>query len=404
MRSFYSVPSLLLVAIFAFGIRLDSFAQSVPDVTGLFAPEWFKEMEKARITAEKGNFVPTEDFLNNRLAKIVKNGENPKYITPYPGFPTSLSGELASLAECYLHYGKFDQAESLFKQAIALAPGKRSYECGLADFYAKQKRYEEAESTLKQAMKVAKDEQYQHYKDKLITLYMQQAKYREAEALIEEGSEPAEKAATLQNHDTVDQLSDRDLLCLAKCYDEQDKYSEAEALYLRSLKNLEQAKSSPRRNHASLQDQINKLPTGLQHRYEFIGNFYLKHQKFAQAKDYFERARSIKQDHPNPVYLKHSYYALSCLADVAAAEGDPVKAESLYKEALEDYSTLPFPLPSDEEIITRKHYADLLKRTNKLSEAKTMEAGAIDCQEKLNKSRHSYDKWTEEHVRLIDWE
>jgi len=403
MRNYYLVLYLLLATTFGFLLRLDSFAQVVPDVTGLFAPEWFKEMEKARITAEKGNFVPAEDFLNNRLPKIVKNGENPKYITPYPGFPNSLSGELASLAECYLHYGKFDQAESLFKQAIALAPGKRSYECGLADFYAKQKRYEEAESILKQAMKVAKDEQYRHYKDQLIDLYLQQTKYEQTETLIKEGSESEKKTTISHDHDMISQLSDRDLLRLAKCYDEQGKYSQAEALYLHSLKNLEEGKS-PSRNHASLQDQINKLPTGLQHRYEFIGNFYLKHKKFAQAKDYFERARSIKQDHPNPVYLKHSYYALSCLADVAAAEGDPVKAESLYKEALEDYSTLPFPLPSDEEIITRKHYADLLKRTNKLSEAKIMETSANDCQEQLIKSRQSYDKWTEDHVRLIYWE
>lgn len=400
--NFYLVLYIVLFITLAPQIHLSASAQLVPDMTGFFAPDWFKEIEKARSAAERGDFTLAEDFLKNRLTKAEKDGQNPKYGTPYLGFPTSLSGELASLAECYLHYGKFDRAESLFKQAIALAPGERLYEGGLADLYAKQKKYGEAEAILKQAMTMAKDKQYRYYQDKLIDLYMQQTKYEQATALIKEGSNHPEKAVKLHDYDMPDQLSDRNLLCLAKCFDEQDKYSDAEALYLRSIKNLEDGKNLPG-NHSSLQDQINKLPLGLQQRYILIGDFFLKHKKFTQAKNYFEHARSIKQDSLNPVCSRESFYALSHLADVAAAENNLTKAKSLYKEALSGYSTLPFRLPSEEEVTTRQHYAELLKRLNQLSEAKIMEARAIDSQQEITKSQQHYEKWKENHVRLKYW-
>ncbi len=285
------------------------------------APDWFTDMEKARQACANGDFDKADDWVEKSLneAKVWTNGIPPKYLGRAPYSPSSLSGELATLAEYFSWWGKYNKSEEYFKEAISRSTqdDRMEYLEALGNFYTEQRDYKQAE-----------------------TLYAASLAYAETKY---SGSERV--AHHMQK--------------LADCYMVQNKLTEAETLYGKEIDYLK--KDSPDANAYEL---INALIA--------MGQCHIKQNRLPQANAEFEYALKIDSDNLKEVGCS---VIISNLADLAIAQGDESKAEELYKKSL---SKNKFSIAPEVQGVTRHNYAALLRRLGQVSEAQVVEGNHKD--------------------------
>ncbi len=301
---------------------------------GLGAPTWFSCMEKARSACDDNDFAKSDEWLGKATQEAKKYNMNPsRYWGMSPYSPTSMPGELATLAGVYAyHKHKFDKAEDLCKHAIAISP-EPNYRRALADFYEEQGKYQQAEQILFELLK------------------------------------EAENSSNQENYANELCKSAEDL---ADCYMKTNKLSQAEELYTEALK------WDPNSDYLTT----------------VLGKVCLRVGHIEKAKVLFERVLADNEGarHTLDRTGRHgASEALSNLADVYSAEKNYPEAERLYKEALQ----LPlgfYPFPVQEEIDCRHHYALLLQQCHRESESQKMEASAASLQKALNSGPEPVDK------------
>lgn len=280
------------------------------------APDWFTYMEKARQSCAASDFTRSDQWVEKALndAKLSPNGIPPKYYGRAPYSPSSLSGELATLAEYYKWWGKYDKAETYFRQAISFS---------------------------------TQDDRIT-YLEALAKFYVGRGNYKEAEALYEDSLLYAE--AKYSHTDKVGHC----LLKLADCYVAQKNFGEAEALYQKNIDVLEKEPSE-----SNFYDLV----------YAFIaiGQCRLKESKLSDAKNSLQKALEIDAKE-----LKDAGRSVitSYLGDLAVASKDDKRAQELYKESLDQNKYAIAPEMKDT---TRTNYAALLRRLGKVSQAEALE-------------------------------
>jgi pentatricopeptide repeat protein len=152
---------------------------------------------------------------------------------------------LDSLAEIYLHWGKYEQAEKLFREMVenqgregTSDPGAavRSMD-GLGRLYMAQNRYNEAEEQFRKGIEFGNRElpgkdhpaTLRNIND-LAVLYTKQKKYEDAERLFHDALEARKLKLGDDHPDTLESKND-----LAVLYKEQERYEEAEKYLLESV-------------------------------------------------------------------------------------------------------------------------------------------------------------------------
>lgn len=271
-------------------------------------PIWFKSINEARDSCFQENFAQAE-ALERQAASSIKPGENPGFYGGV-GIPGSYSGQLASLASVYAGHKRYEKAESLFKQAIALNP-ETNYQSGLAELYKYQKKFDLARRLYeKEAVRQVK------YKDK----------------------------------DGYNYILASTLFDLGDCYRGLNKTEQAEKLYNESIGFL---KNCRKQDKGYLAYKLEKL-----------GNFYFSIQKYDKAKICFEEALKIEESYNSSSASKIQ----KSLGDVYLAIGDKVRGQEYYRKSIKDL------ISSKEQMRVRKILSGLLKEQGKLAESKEMEA------------------------------
>lgn len=270
-------------------------------------PIWFKSMNEARDSCFHENFAQAE-ALERQAASNIKPGENPGFYGGV-GIPGSYSGQLASLAGVYAGHERYEKAESLFKQAIALNP-ETNYQSGLAELYKYQKKFDLASRLYEKEA-------------------VRQVKYTDKDGC---------------NYYLASTLFD-----LGDCYRGLNKTEQAQKAYQESIGFL---KNCRKQDKGYLAYKLEKL-----------GNFYFSIQKHDRAKECFEEALEIEQ-----VYNPESASKLQkSLGDVYLAVGDKVRAQEYYLKSINHL------ISSKEQMRVRKILSGLLKEQGKLAESKAME-------------------------------
>ena len=155
-----------------------------------------------------------------------------------------VASSLNNLANMYSSQRRYEEAEPLFKQALAMRQkllGDHHSDVAfslnnLANMYSSQRRYEEAEPLLKQALAVRQKLLGDHHSDvassliNLAELYRRQRRYEEAEPLFKQALAVRQKLLGDHHSDVASSL-----INLAGLYRRQERYEEAESLHKQAL-------------------------------------------------------------------------------------------------------------------------------------------------------------------------
>jgi tetratricopeptide (TPR) repeat protein len=282
-------PYVIVASIIAIGLILAIY---------IFAePAWHADMEKAWQTCIKGDNSQAEEWLKKGLAEAAKYGDNPApWKWQSPCRPSTMSGELATLADAYACIGNFDRAEWLFKKAISMAPSDDIYYLkGLAEFYSKRGRYTDAEPLY---LKIAQDGNFYGLLD-LAKCYSEEGKLTDADSAYTEALQQIEKAAPnsgtlafalteagkfhLKNKNLaratelllrslsiklrLDNIAPVEFGCLAEIYAAEDDNMNAERLFKQAIEAhslvpsvFPQEESATRHKYANLLRRLHRLP------------------------------------------------------------------------------------------------------------------------------------------------
>jgi tetratricopeptide (TPR) repeat protein len=155
-----------------------------------------------------------------------------------------LAHSLNELGILYSQQEKYNQAEPLFKQALALGQellGEHDPDIAfslnnLAELYRNQRRYEEAEPLFKQALAIRQKLLGDHHSDvprilnNLAKMYSLQRRYKEVEPLLKQALAVRQKLLGDHHSDVASSL-----INLAEFYGKQRRYEEAEPLFKQAL-------------------------------------------------------------------------------------------------------------------------------------------------------------------------
>ena len=246
--------------------------------------------QSARINALRsaGKYSEALPLAQAMVASLEKTGNN-----------RDLAAALNNLGQIHADQGRDDQAEPLYKRAIALmekGTGQGSVEIApllnnLAALYQRQSRYTEAEPLFKRALTVREQALSREHPDvgqslnNLATYYVKQQRHAEAEPLFRRalaiyqkvgGPEHPAVATVLNNIGQVDRDLNRD--------------ADAEAPIKRSLAIREKVLGS---DHHDVARSLNNL-----------AGLYEHQQRHAEAEPLYRRALSIREralgpDHPD---------------------------------------------------------------------------------------------------------
>jgi tetratricopeptide (TPR) repeat protein len=232
------------------------------------------------------------------------------------------------LGALYNDQGRYDQAEQLYKRALAifekvLGPDHHRVTeplGNLATLYLEQARYAEAEPILKRALAVREKGLGPEHPDlatalhNLGSFYSDRFRFAEAEMLLQRALTIREKAFNADHPEVAATLNN-----LAEIHRQQGALADAEPLQRRALKITESALGQ---NHPDVAQSLNNL--GLIHFAQ--GNFKDAESDFRRAIEVDERVHG--PDHPS-VALEFGN-----LAEVYNVQGRYADAESLAKRAL----------------------------------------------------------------------
>jgi len=258
----------------------------------------------ARVYQEQRRYSEAERIFQDQLQAAINS--------PQPN--TLVHAGHMSLALLYQDEGKFAEAESHYKAALAetekpeLFPGHGfccSTSMWLAKFYVARQRYGEAEQLFQRALEIHEEDRgpnsyLPHHLQEFAKLYDVQGKYEAAEALYRRALEVCEHLRGANNSFTArafDHLAD---FCRAR-----GRYAEAEELYRRSLAIVEESVRSqvgrwsrgwrPWRNTKKVEAKIswNEIPIGTA--LDRLAVVYEDQQKYAEAEPLRRRSLEIKE-------------------------------------------------------------------------------------------------------------
>jgi tetratricopeptide (TPR) repeat protein len=243
----------------------------------------------------------------------------------HPNYADALSG----LAMVYASQGKHEDAEALFKRALAIRekalgaghPDVAHALNALAIVYEKQGRYGDAEAHYKRALAIDEKALDPSHPDvsqilnNLAVVYRLQGKYGDAEALYKRALALREKALGTNHPDVAQTLNN-----LANLYATQGRYEDAEAFFKRVLA-IQQEKLG--KDHPDVTRTLNNLAI-----------VYDSQGKYRDAEVFFKRALAIKEKVLGATHFEVAQ-VLNNLAVVYRLQGRYGDAEALCKRALE---------------------------------------------------------------------
>jgi tetratricopeptide (TPR) repeat protein len=292
-----------------------------------------------------------------------------------------LALSMSRIADVYQRQKKFAEAESLFKQSLALAekakgPGKNVVLMSLnslGTLYLAQNNLPKAETHLKRVIEMldgatSSDLTSERYlptaMDNLAVVYRSQKKFGQAEALYKRAIPIWEKVAGADDPDTATSINN-----LAALYYYERKYAEAEPLFVRSLairekklglnhpevinnannlilvyraeKKLAEAEELSKKFASAAGDaDADALPiltgagvdTDEWSKHVQAGREHLKEQRFAEAETELQLA--VKEAEKGGVEDKRLAATLFNLGHVYAKQKEYAKAETTYKRSL----------------------------------------------------------------------
>jgi tetratricopeptide (TPR) repeat protein len=234
---------------------------------------------------------------------------------------------LNGLALLYKSQGKYNEAETLYKEALtierAILPNHLKLATtlnNLAQLYKSQGKYNEADPLYQEALIIGRASLSPNapllaaYLNNLAELYRSQGKYNEAEPLFQEAL-TIDRASLPPNHPDLA----TDLNNLALLYRSQGKYNEAEPLYQESL-TIIRATLPP--NHPNLASGLNNL-----------AGLYRSQGKYKEAEPLYLEALAIDRASLPPNHPQLATH-LNNLAALYRSQGKYSEAEPLYLEAL----------------------------------------------------------------------
>ncbi|MEW6498618.1 MAG: tetratricopeptide repeat protein, partial [Cyanobacteriota bacterium] len=236
---------------------------------------------------------------------------------------------LNNLANLYESQGRYDQAELLHIQALALRkrllgeehPAVAQSLNNLALLYESQDRYDQAEPLYRQALTLYKQQLGEEHIDvtqslnNLAALYQSQGKYNQAEAVYLQALE-LRKRLLGEDHLAVAQSLNN----LAFVYKSQGKYNQAESLYLQALRLYKQQLGE---EHPDIAQSLNNLAA----LYESQGKYDQAEPLHIQALELTKRL--LGEEHPAVAQ------SLNNLAALYKSQGKYNQAEPLHIQALE---------------------------------------------------------------------
>jgi tetratricopeptide (TPR) repeat protein len=235
---------------------------------------------------------------------------------------------LIKLALLYHEHGKYEDAEPLLKQALAIREKVLSPEHpdvanslnNLAGLYYKQGRYEEAEPMLKRALAIMEKALGLEHPDVAISLnnlamlYYNQGRYEEAEPMFQRALVIREKVLSPEHPNVATSLNN-----LALLYDHQGRYKEAELMHQRALAIREKALGP---EHPDIATSLNSLAL-----------LYNNQERYEEAEPMHQRALAIWEkalgpEHPNVAT------SLNNLAGLYYKQGRYEEVEPMFQRAL----------------------------------------------------------------------
>ncbi len=320
---------------------------------------WERYMTAGSGAARQGNYAEAERQFS--LARTEAEARDP--LGPH------MTGTLSSQAFLHRTQGEYTEAESLFRQTLAIQESVLGSEHpdlarslgGLAFVYQDQGRYSEAEPLYKRVLAINEkafglgDPRTATSLSNLAGLYKAMGHYDEAEPLHRQALAIDEE--TLGPNDLAVSSNLRDLAGLSQA---QGKHAEAESLSKRALAIRETVQGS---RGALVGSSLRDLAW-----------LYAAQGRYAEAESLYKRALAIAEEplHPDSAGVGE---ILDNLADLYRAEGRYAEAEPLYQRALairekELGPQHPFVATSLE------HYVALLRATDRSDKADALAARA----------------------------
>ncbi|WP_218080811.1 tetratricopeptide repeat-containing protein [Anthocerotibacter panamensis] len=202
---------------------------------------------------------------------------------------STLAANLNNLANLYSSQGRYDEAEPLYVQALALYrkllgeehPDVASSLNNLAGLYYSQGRYDEAEPLLQQALRLVRKLGEEHPKvaislNNLAGLYYSQGRYDEAEPLYVQALGLRRKLLGEEHPDVATSLNN-----LAELYKSQGRYEQAEPLYQQALGLYRKLLGE---EHPDVASSLNNL-----------ANLYSSQGRYEQAEPLLVQALAIRE-------------------------------------------------------------------------------------------------------------
>ncbi|MCP3462691.1 tetratricopeptide repeat protein [Bradyrhizobium sp. CCGUVB23] len=259
-----------------------------------------------------------------------------------------LAGALNNLAQIYAAQGHDDQAEPLYKRAVALLEKSLGLDTpeiapelnNLAALYQRQQRFAEAEPLFKRALAIREKTLPREHPDvgqslnNLATLYVKQERYADAEPLFQRALAIYQKAGGPE-HPAVATLLNN----LGQLYRDLNRDADAEAPIKRSLAIREKVLGA---DHPDVARSLNNL-----------AGLYEHEQRYADAEPLYRRGLSIREralgpDHPD-VATSTSNLAYFLQASGRTAEALPLVQRTLANNRAQLRVVLPVLLAARQQ-------------------------------------------------------
>jgi CHAT domain-containing protein/Tfp pilus assembly protein PilF len=300
-------------------------------VTTSLAQKGDLSVESARINALRsaGRYSEALPLAQAMVASLEKTANN-----------RDLSGALNNLAQIHADQGRDDQAEPLYKRAIALMEkgmGLDSVEIApvlnnLAALDQRQSRFAEAEPLFKRALAIREKALSREHPDvgqslnNLGTLYVKQQRYADAEPLLQRALAIYQKIGGPE-HPAVATLLNN----LGQLYRDLNRDADAEAPIKRSLAIREKVLGP---DHPDVARSLNNL-----------AGLYEHQQRYADAEPLYRRALAIREralgpDHPD-VATSTSNLAYFLYASGRNADALPLAEKTLRNDRAQLRVVLP---------------------------------------------------------------
>lgn len=315
-----------------------------------FAEEKFAKSvelyEEPEVLNEYGSFlfqIGALDRAKERFSKVINLPSSPEN-DPHRAKAYKMLGNIQ------LTWGKFAEAETTIKQAIAIAQ-QLGDEKAHADFlgslghvYFDRDNIAMAEKAYLKSLNIAKQQ-----KDKNVMLkayislgntYVERAQLKKAQASFEK---VLEIAVELKHKEGMENA----YLGLGNVFLKQNRYDEAEAMYKKALKMA----------------RVLKHKAGLERAHGSLGNVYLESGDLAKAKKMYEETLQFAIDLGDRGGVAHTY---NYLGNVYEKLGDLARAKTMWTLSLEIYQELK----SNEEIKALRVLLDSLKKPTPKKAAK----------------------------------